>query len=132
VQFDDAVQMLLEKLKIVAPAVKLPSGKVVAGKPGNMHVDVHDRIIKRLAALHHVSKQVASNRFYRMTAGHFEFEDGFVDSAGHFQTRQQAWHTSKKYNPKIARKEAALQGRKNADEHRKMASEWIPQDEHEL
>lgn len=122
-EFNNLVNLLLEELKIVAPAVKLPSGKVIPGKKGDMHANVHDRIIDRLAAINNVPKEAAANKFYKMW-GEGKFKDGFIDSEGEFQTREKAWEISKKYNKKVQRMSAERLGSPG-----KMASEWIPEDE---
>jgi hypothetical protein len=123
-QFDIMVGILLEELKIVAAAIKLPSGKVVAGKKGDMHANLHDRIINRLSAINNVSREAAANRFYKMY-GEKKFQDGFIDSEGNFQSREEAWQTSKKYNKRIADRDKELESREDGDGFRKMASEWI-------
>jgi len=125
-RFDNIVALILEQLKIVAPAVKLPSGKVVSGKPGEMHVHVYSKIIRRLASLNNVSYQAAERRFNKM----FEqgkFESGFIDSEGKFQTRQNAWNISKGYDKEIEKQDKELSQRPDGDTFKKLSSEWIPQ-----
>lgn len=126
-EFNRLVNLLLEELKIVAPAVKLPSGKVIAGKKGDMHANVHDRIINRLASINNVSKEAAANRFYKMY-GEDKFKDGFMDSEGHFQTREDAWNIQKKYDKKIADRDVDLSNKPGGDEFKRLASEWIPRE----
>jgi len=126
-KFDSIVNLLLENLKIVAPAVKLPSGKVIAGRKGDMHANVHDRIIKRLAAINNVHVDVAAEKFYKMYEKK-KFQDGFIDSEGKFQSREDAWKIVKGYNKDIASRDEELSQREDGEEHKKMASEWIPKD----
>jgi len=119
------VELVLEELKIVAPAVKLPSGKVVAGKIGEMHAHIYDRIIRRLSYVNKVPRKVAEKKFNRM----FEkgmFESGFIDNEGKFQTRQQAWQIAKGYDKNIADHDKELSTREDGEQFKKMASEFIP------
>lgn len=125
--FDKIVNLLLEELKIVAPAVKLPSGKVIAGRKGDMHANVHDRIINRLAAINNVSQEAAANRFYKVY-GEKKFLDGFIDSEGNFQTREDAWDIQKKYDKKIADRDVELSNKEGGDEFKRLSSEWIPKE----
>lgn len=126
-KFNELYSLLLEQLKIVAPAVKLPSGKVVAGKAGEMHGNVHTRIINRLASLNNVSREAAEKRFYKMF-DQKKLEDGFVDSEGNFQTRKDAWNISKGYDKEIEKQDTELSQREGGGEvFKKLSSEWIPQ-----
>lgn len=98
--FNQVIELLLEELKIVAPAVKLPSGKVVPGKLGDMHVDVYERIIRRLSEINNVPIEVAEKKFYKMFEGG-KIEAGFIDNQGHYHTREEAWHIAKKNNKEV-------------------------------
>lgn len=125
--FKTYYNFILEQLKIVAPAVKLPSGKLVAGKPGETHGHVHSKIINRLASVNNVSREAAEKRFYKMF-DQKKLEDGFVDSEGNFQTRQDAWNISKGYDKEIEKQDTELSQREGGGEvFKKLSSEWIPQ-----
>ena len=123
--FNQLYNYILEQLKIVAPAVKLASGKVISGKIGEMHAHIHERIIRRLALINGVDFKVAMKRFNKM---HEEGKvvDGFMDNERNFQTRQEAWQTAKEYNEFVADKDKELSLQKNGDRNKNMASEYIP------
>lgn len=123
--FDSMVNLILEQLKIIAPAVKLSSGKVVPGKRGEMHAHVYDRIISRLASINNVPHKVAEKRFYKMME-QGQFTDGFVDSEGNFRTRQEAFQIAKGHIPSVAEMDRDLTQKGWKDEEKKMASEFIP------
>lgn len=125
-EFNKLVNLILEQLKIVAPAVKLPSGKVVPGNPGEMHVHVYSKIIRRLASLNNVSYQAAEKKFNKMFE-QGQFESGFIDNEGNFQTRQDAWKISKGYDKEIEKQDKELSQRPDGETHKKLSSEWIPQ-----
>jgi len=119
-QFDNLVNLILEQLKIVAPAVKFKSGKVYKGKLGEMHAHVHDRIIQRLAAVNNVPEKAAAKRFEKMWQDK-QVEDGFIDNEGNFRTRQQAFQIAKGHIPSVAEMDRDLK-----DSQRQMQSEFIP------
>lgn len=126
-RFDKIVDLILEQLKIVAPAVKLPSGKVVPGRVGEMHANVYDRIISRLASVNKVSRQAAEKKFDKMFAAG-QIEAGFIDNEGKFRTRQDAWNISKGYDKEIEKQDKELSQREGGGEiFKKLSSEWIPQ-----
>lgn len=124
-KFDRMVDILLEQLKIVAPAVKLPSGKVVPGKPGEMHAHVYDRIARRIAQLNNVSLQAAEKRINKLT-DQGKFVSGFVDNEGNWHTREEAWNIAKGYDKNIEDQDKDLDQREDGDVHKRLSSEWIP------
>lgn len=124
-RFDKLVNLILEQLKIVAPAVKLSSGKVVPGKLGEMHVHVYDRIINRLASINNVPYKVAEERFNKMFE-QGQFVSGFIDNEGKFRTRQEAFQIAKGHIPSVAEMDKDMTKAGLEDKDKKMASEFIP------
>jgi hypothetical protein len=126
VQFDELVNVILEQLKIIAPAVKFAkSGKIFKGNPGEMHAHVYDRIVQRLASLSGVSFQKAEKKFYKMMH-QGQFQDGFIDGEGNYHTRAEAFQVAKKYDSRLADADKDLSKRGWKDEDKAMSSEFIP------
>lgn len=89
-EFNSLINLLIERLFLVAPALKLKTnGKVFVGKKGDTHSDLYDRLIQRYVDVTMASTEAIQKRINEMIEGG-KIEEGFVDDKGKFYNKQEA------------------------------------------
>ena len=92
--FKQYFSFIAEHVKIAAPAIKdLSNGRVIKGKLGEMHVNIYDRLVSKLAAMKNMKFDRAANLFNKKFGK--RFESGFVDNNGKYYNRTEAFELSK-------------------------------------
>jgi len=87
--------MIIKNLHIVAPALKsIKTGKVFKGNAGDLHANIYERIIRKIAALYGISD--VDSIFDMLDEKLFtRFESGFIDNLGNYYNRQEAYSLKK-------------------------------------
>jgi len=87
--YNNLVSYLLEANRIAGTAIlDTETGRVIKGRPGELHVNIYDRLVKKLARLKRYSIDKAANIFNKKFGK--RFTSGFVDDAGKFYNREDA------------------------------------------
>jgi hypothetical protein len=92
--FKQYYSIILERAKIVAPAVKdLQTNRIVKGNFGEIHANIYDRLVRKLAVLKKINRDRAANIFNKKFGK--RFASGFIDNQGKFYNREEAFELSK-------------------------------------
>lgn len=119
-EFDSLFKLLIERLSIVAPALRLKlNGTVFAGKTGDMHIDLYDRLIQKYIDVTKAPADMVERKVMKMSTDG-NIEEGFVDNNGKFYSRNEAWQLAKQDNEKVQKLDKA------GEEPKEMRSELIP------
>jgi hypothetical protein len=113
--FKQYFSIILEQAKIVAPAVKdLQTNRVIKGNFGELHMNIYDRIVAKLATLKKMNRDRAADIFNKKFGK--RFESGFIDNEGKFYNREEAFELSKQ----------KIMSRDPERTYKKLASEDLP------
>lgn len=114
--FRQFYSFIAEHVKIAAPAVKdLETGRVFKGRLGEMHVNIYDRLVSKLAAMKKIRNFDKAANLFNKKFGK-RFESGFVDNNGKYYNRSEAFELSRE---KILAKDPERR-------HKELASEDLP------
>jgi hypothetical protein len=99
-QFDNLVTLILERLRITNPALKVAStGEIINLRPGDepTHGSLYQDLERRLSKQKNITLDQAYNEVTKMKKNN-EIISGFVDNEGNFYDRKEAYKLASPLN----------------------------------
>jgi len=98
-KFDSYVNLILERLRITDPALKIVStGEVITGVPGKQdHAGLYELLAKKIKG----SKDISFEQAVAIASKMFKNDEvisGFVDNEGKFYDRKEAYRLANPFN----------------------------------